>query len=277
MYTQIIVPFDGGEFSSRAIPVGKQLAQAMNAPLRIVAVAATAAHGDMLTAAIKYELPPLADVETTWTVRRGVPAAEIAKEWSDEPGALVCMSSVGRSRTAPMLGSVAEGVLQEMYGPVLLLGPHVRDRPFDVHGAMIVCSDGSPVSDTMLPVAAQWAITLPLEPWVVSVCDPDWRPIPAELRDDVATDITHAWQKAHQLEQEIRRPVQHEALHNSNAARAIAAFAQDKDAALIAMATHGATGLRRVALGSVTMAVVHCAPCPVLVSRAPHLPTHQEA
>jgi nucleotide-binding universal stress UspA family protein len=38
-------------------------------------------------------------------------------------------------------------------------------------------------------------------------------------------------------------------------------------ASLIAMATHGRTGLERVAVGSVTMAVVHRAPLPVLTLR----------
>jgi nucleotide-binding universal stress UspA family protein len=40
---------------------------------------------------------------------------------------------------------------------------------------------------------------------------------------------------------------------------------------LIAMATHGRTGLGRVALGSVAMQVVHRSPCPVLVVPSPNI------
>ena len=48
MYTKIIVPFDGSEFSSRAIPVAHQLAIATDAPLKIVAFGITASHVDRL-------------------------------------------------------------------------------------------------------------------------------------------------------------------------------------------------------------------------------------
>jgi nucleotide-binding universal stress UspA family protein len=162
-------------------------------------------------------------------------------------------------------------VLRDMYGPVLLLGPHADAEVFHVDGPMIVCSDGSAVADAVLPIAAQWAITLPLEPWVVTVSDPNPPLAPAEIRSDVVTDITHAAQLAHKLTHDIGRTAQHEALHNSHVPAAIAEFASDMNASLIVMSTHGATGLRRVALGSVTMAVVHRTPCPVLVYRPAHL------
>jgi nucleotide-binding universal stress UspA family protein len=275
MYTKIIVPFDGTDFSARAVVLGRQLCHAMNAPLRLVAFAPSLSHCDDLTAAVKGQLGSIDDVDCSWTVRVGEPVAEIARELSAEPGALVCMSSVGRSRSAPVLASVASGVLQEVFGPVLLLGPHADAQPFRTDGAMVICADGSTTGDAILPVAAQWAITLPLEPWVVTVHDPASRQVPAELRGDVATDITYTWHLAHRLERDIRRPVQHDALHSAHVPAAIAAFAKDEKAALIAMSTHGATGVRRVALGSVAMSVVHCAPCPVLVYRPAHLKSEE--
>jgi nucleotide-binding universal stress UspA family protein len=51
----------------------------------------------------------------------------------------------------------------------------------------------------------------------------------------------------------------------------IVELAETLDASMIAMGTHGRTGLARVALGSVTMAVAHRAPCPVLTVRPAHL------
>jgi nucleotide-binding universal stress UspA family protein len=271
MYTHIIVPFDGTDFSGRAIALGRQLSTTMHAPLRIVSFAHSHARCDELTAAVKSQMRCIDDVEATWSVRIGDPAAELAAEWAQAPGALVCMSSTGRSRSAPILGSVASAVLRDMYGPVLLLGPHAKEDAFRVDGPMVVCSDGSTVADAVLPLAAQWAITLPVEPWIVTVSDANPQLVPAEARSDVATDITHAWHLAHKLTHDIGRTAQHEALHSSHVPAAIAGFANDVNASLIVMSTHGATGLRRVVLGSVTMAVVHCAPCPVLVYRPAHL------
>ncbi|GAB4111160.1 MAG: universal stress protein [Roseiflexaceae bacterium] len=58
-----------------------------------------------------------------------------------------------------------------------------------------------------------------------------------------------------------------------HAAEAIVAAAAEAD--LIAMATHGYSGVRRWAVGSVTDRVLHTSPVPVFVARA--LPTHDYA
>ena len=274
MYSQIIVPFDGGDFSARSISVARDLAKLMNAPLKIVSFALTESHATDLRAAARHEAEAISDVPVTWHVRKvDNVVVEISKELAEEPGSLICMGSVGRSRSAPVLGSVAEGVLHETFGPVLLVGPHARTGEFASTGVMVVCTDGSSAGADILPIAAQWAITLPLEPWVINVQDPDGMPVSPELRDDIGFESTYAWHVAHELKHQIGRTVQHEVLHAASAARAIASFADDKRATMIAMSTHGATGLRRVALGSVTMAVVHRATCPVLVHRPPKLPS----
>ena len=274
MYTRITVPFDGGDFSARSINVARNVARLMNAPMKIVAFALTASHADDLRVAVREQAEAITDVAVTWEVRKvDNVVVEIAKELAEDPGALICMGSVGRSRSAPVLGSVAEGVLQETFGPVLLVGPHAQTDEFSPAGVLVVCADGSSASEQVLPIASQWLITLPLEPWVINVQDPDAPRVSAELQSDVATDVTLAWHVAHNLQRQIGRTVQYDVLHATSAARAISGFADEKKATMIAMSTHGETGLRRVALGSVTMAVVHRAKCPVLVHRPPHLPS----
>jgi nucleotide-binding universal stress UspA family protein len=49
----------------------------------------------------------------------------------------------------------------------------------------------------------------------------------------------------------------------------ILAMADELDAGLMVMGTHGRTGLRRLLLGSVAEKVVRAAPCPVLTVRVP--------
>jgi nucleotide-binding universal stress UspA family protein len=60
-------------------------------------------------------------------------------------------------------------------------------------------------------------------------------------------------------------------LCRGDAATEIVALAEDLKADLIVMGTHGRTGLRRLALGSVAEAVLRRAPCPVLTVKAPFL------
>jgi nucleotide-binding universal stress UspA family protein len=54
---------------------------------------------------------------------------------------------------------------------------------------------------------------------------------------------------------------------SGNPADAIVRLAQDRQADLIVMGTHGRTGLQHVLLGSVAEKVVRLAPCPVLTVR----------
>ena len=48
-------------------------------------------------------------------------------------------------------------------------------------------------------------------------------------------------------------------------------LARTLPASLVALSTHGRTGLARVTLGSVAASLVHSAPSPVLLTRPPHL------
>jgi len=54
-------------------------------------------------------------------------------------------------------------------------------------------------------------------------------------------------------------------VHDHHPAAGIVRFAEDRRVSLIVVSTHGRSGLSRVVMGSVAMAVVHTAGCPVLV------------
>jgi nucleotide-binding universal stress UspA family protein len=58
-------------------------------------------------------------------------------------------------------------------------------------------------------------------------------------------------------------------LDHGHAAAGILRAADDLDADLIVMGTHGPTGLRRLLVGNVAEAVLREAPCPVLTLKAP--------
>ena len=60
-------------------------------------------------------------------------------------------------------------------------------------------------------------------------------------------------------------------------AETIVRIAQERDADLIVMGTHGRTGLQHVLLDSVAEKVVRLAPCPVLTVRCPTKPAEEVA
>ena len=272
MYTRLIVPFDGSTHAARAIPVARKLAAAMNAPLRIVGFSLTSTYTNDMRESMHHLIDGLGELEEvacSWRVDQVDDVVmAIAKELAEEPGALICMTSAGRSRSAPVLGSVADGVLRETFGPTLLVGPQVDPERFNLHGKLLICTDGSDTSRSILPIAAQWAIALPLDPWIISVRSPTDATVPAD--SDLGAESAYVGHVAHELARDIGRPVQHDTLHHKRAARALVELAKD-NASLIAMSTHGRTGLSRLAMGSVAMDVVHHATCPVLLHRPPHL------
>ena len=71
--------------------------------------------------------------------------------------------------------------------------------------------------------------------------------------------------------------VVHEIRRGINAAPTILEYADEQDADLIVMGSHGRRGFRRLLLGSVTEEVVRLSPCPVLVVRnRPEKPAPRE-
>ena len=98
---------------------------------------------------------------------------------------------------------------------------------------------------------------------VVSVSPPD-----APATGDTS-DVALPAHLAHELARELGRDVDFDSLHGDDVADAVVRYAVDRDAGLIAAATHGRTGLKRIALGSTTMAMVHRSPVPVLTQRPP--------
>jgi nucleotide-binding universal stress UspA family protein len=83
--------------------------------------------------------------------------------------------------------------------------------------------------------------------------------------ESAARDTLEGWVRRHlkgksRVRIVIRAGVTHEA---------ICKVAEEADASLIVMATHGRRGLGHVILGSVTERVLRDAPCPVLVVRPP--------
>ena len=264
MYLQIVVPTDGSEASLQAFGPAKQLATVCDSPVVVIAVIGTDENAAEIEAQLRERLPAFdASRDRIIIDQNGGPADAIIAELERLPGSLLCMRSTGRAHTEPILGLVTEAVLRATTGPAVLIGPHVDTGTWRLHGPMVVCTDGSTTSHTIVPLAAQWGIAMGVDLTVCAVTDPDARP------DADTSDIALPAHVAHELQHHIGRPVDFDSLHGTDVPRAIIHFAEDRNAGLIAAATHGHTGLKRLAMGSTTMSLVHHAPVPVLTQRPP--------
>lgn len=267
MVQHIIVPVDGSDASWRAADTAIGLARRCDASVEVVEVV--------------FDQPDAAEAVTRLTDRLaerntdGLAVAtrvEIAPESvartvgalvEEQPDATVVMASHGRGRSAALLGSVTEELLQQIFGPILVVGPRATSPRFT--GPIVATVDGSDASESVLPLAASWGIELGVEPWIVEVADPDVMVSP-DLNESA-----YPARLARQLSQRSGHAVQFDVLHGHHVHDEVVSFADTLGASMIVASTHGRTGMSRFVIGSTAAAFVRHAPCPVLLVRPPHL------
>jgi nucleotide-binding universal stress UspA family protein len=271
--TKVVVPLDGSQLGASAIGPAGDLAEATGATLRLLTAEPLVLWRERVQEATAYLEQQAAGtglpgIETL--VVEDHAAHQAILHESRTEGTVVCMAAHGRGGLGyAALGSVAEAVLHDSHHPILLVGPELASPPQQLRqGDVVVAVDGSRGSEAILPVVADWAHMLELRPWVVEV-------LPAATGNvDDSRKPPHESSTVRGVAQRLRDDgvsAEWEVLHESDTADALLNFASQLPAALIAMGTHGRTGLARAALGSVTMNVVHGSACPVLVARMPKL------
>ncbi|PPD57840.1 universal stress protein [Dehalogenimonas etheniformans] len=140
---------------------------------------------------------------------------------------------------------------------------------------IVVPLDGSPVSEQVLPMAAELA-----------KCTPDSKIILLEVIKPVGPSVIDALVLSNASEVETLTPAEAKdylrqiaakylaGIHvqilaeEGGAAEIILQTAKDNKADVIAMASHGRSGIARLTLGSVTSQVINHAEIPVLVVKA---------
>ena len=273
MFQQIIVPLDGSEEAALAIGPAAALAQRTGVPIHLLALHRDGDDRD------EFEAMVLAQLGSTGDVTRVVDVAPIKKSIAEDirdlaarhAPALIVMATHGRGRSAAVVGSVANDILEHPNQPVLLVGPSSISGRFRTHGAALVSVTGEDDRDVLDTTVALLATT-DFEPVVVHVVHPDSaRQLDlahtAPGGSDFPMESAAAERCAHAIEASTDRTnVDFDVHHDKHPARTIVEQASARRAGVIVMATHARHGLDRLSHGSVTADVVRDAPCPVLVT-----------
>jgi nucleotide-binding universal stress UspA family protein len=254
-----VVPLDDSEFAERAVPVAATLARRLGGSVLLAPTAEARMRALSYGAEPGRSLPAPTEVAAAL----GAPAAPAVRRIvHDTSGGVLCMTTHGRGAFGwAVLGSFTEAVLREHDAPAILVGSHCRTA-WDRGSYILVCLDGARVDDPVVPVAIHWARALGLRAYVAHVIHPldvEGATHPDRVVDAVVDQFTAAGVDAAPR-----------FMRASYVAGAIADEAAHEPAALIAMNTHARKGFARFALGSVAMATVGLAPCPVLVTPLPH-------
>jgi nucleotide-binding universal stress UspA family protein len=300
MYSKILVPLDGSTVAEQVLPYARFLAARLKLPIEFLAVvdpAVIAVSGlthdpryiGKLTeegrrASEKY----LARVSETFSedfvarrVAIGNPAVVIIETAAQDKSMLVVMATHGRTGMSRwLLGSVAEKVLRGSTNPLLLVraGEGGRGNGSIKFETVVVPLDTSTLAETVLRDVADLAKLLQLRVILMHAYElplsayygaenydtSDYRSFAAQLKDEARKYLD---EKVEELKGRGLAKVSSMLLEGS-AADEIIALTRRQPNSLIAISTHGYSGVKRWVLGSVTEKVArHCGD-PVLVVRA---------
>ncbi|MGB5759270.1 MAG: universal stress protein [Acidimicrobiales bacterium] len=266
MFNRILTPLDGSLPATYALVAAEDLANRFDADLQVLTLTQKGRSEIGLSRIIERQVAriehhPRVDIRPlSYTV-----AEDIAGEFDRVDGTLVVMSTWARGRAAGFVSNVSEDVLRLVREPIVMVGPDTLVEDGWLDGPMFITTDGSPFGDSIVPFAGQFAVDAGLEPWLISVVDDS--KIPAGV--DRAGEVNAVAVLADSMEAVVGKPVNYDVLHGHEPAKAIAEYAERHDASLIAMSTHGRSGVWRLTQGSVAMDVVKHAGCPVLLNRPP--------
>jgi len=301
MYRKILVPLDGSPSAENVLPYARALAKRLALPVDLLEVVDIVEMARGIPAAEGLFIDQLAEDEARRSgayldavaqsfagaavhcmVKRGHAADIIVDTAAGDRDTLIAIATHGRSGVNRfMLGSVAEKVLRGAANPLLLVRAHeaARIEGEAVLKSVIVPLDGSGLAETILPVVEESAKKLQLEVILIRVYavpygaytagegfyDPvNLDAFLARLRQET---IDYLENKTAELKRRGIEKVSYVAKEGL-CADEIIKFARATPNNLVAMCSHGYSGVKRWVLGSVTETVVRHSGDPVLVLRA---------
>ncbi len=286
---EILVPLDGSGEAESVIPYLRDLAPRFSSRVHVLGIGMgrKARRVNRLLEdyvnRIAHELQS-DNVKAEAVTRYGIAADKILDFTTENDIDLIIMATHGRSGiTRWWMGSVAEKVISEATAPVLLIRSK-RPRKTGAAGKLnflhkiLAPLDGSDIGEAALTYVESLAINSGASISLLQVVSPpgtveasllggpDWRKF-VKAMQDAGKDYLKAI--AEKLSSKGIKPT-YEVVAGDPAEK-IVEYADNNSVSLIAMSTHGRTGLTRWVLGSIADKVLHSARIPILLVRSPKM------
>jgi nucleotide-binding universal stress UspA family protein len=302
LYERILIPLDGSELAQIVLPYAEKLAKALGSQLILIYVSESDEdkyhhmhqfYLQQMAEAAKRDAERFQDRQGAGTIKVnsvimvGDPAGEIVEYAAKQDIGLIVMSTHGRSGIKRWaMGSVADKVLRATRQPIALI--RAKGARPDMLGErtilskILVALDGSKESEAVIPHIEELASKLQAEVILLQVIAPDYHIYAAggpEYGVYAEQQIESMKKFARDYLEEIitglkRRDIAAKAeIILGTAAETIINFADQTNASLVAMTTHGRSGVGRWAIGSVAERVLRAGNTPLLLVRSPGAPT----
>jgi nucleotide-binding universal stress UspA family protein len=296
MLKLIIVPLDGSEFGEQAIPIALHVAAGISAEVELVHVYEAvppyytqgappldSALDEALRAEWQHYLERLAErlrrktpLTIATVVLSGPVGATLAEHVEEQRAELVAAATHGRGGLSrASLGSVASTIVRRACAPVLLIRPSESSNasaPRYPFARVLVPLDGSAEAEEAIVHALRIASDDGVEYLLVHVVMP--LVFPLEATGAPVLDLSHIRESAEAYLEDVADRVRERVasvkthvLEHAHTARAILHYAAESGADLVAMETHGRSGISRLLVGSVADKVARGSRVPVLLHR----------
>ena len=286
MYSSILVPLDGSGFSGQILPYVRLLAGASRCAVELLHIRDGAARppftlgAQPIDAYLKEVAAKYLTGDVRITILEGDPAEAIISRAKANRDCAVAMTTHGLSGLRRwLLGSIAHKVAQGAENPLLLIRPQESEEAAEVKlKTVIVPLDGSSLAESVLPHVISLARPLALEVNLIRVYA-----LPASayvVAEGVAGAGPAPFREAAEKESGAYLDGKVAELRATGIGRVLATtlegepageiidLARKTPANLIAISTHGRSGIGRWLLGSVAERVLQHSGDPVLLIRA---------
>lgn len=303
MLDQLLVTLDGSEFGEHALPFAEAIARKtgssvnlthvhccdpptdllQNTPFQYEGVSMEAYHDRTVeeqrsyledrALAFKEKAP---GVQVTVSLLEGYVTEALERQAKEIDAGLIVMTTHGRTGVSrAWLGSVADSLVRNSSYPLLVIRPLEDGKSFPEarFQHILVPLDGSATGERILEPTLALGRAMGSRLTLLHVVSPHVSvgarvsPLPAgHLQERLEGARTYLSGMLERLEEE---GLEAEAIIESHfaPARAILKTAESQEVDLIAIATHGYTGVKRALLGSVTDKVLRASRWPLLLVR----------
>jgi nucleotide-binding universal stress UspA family protein len=285
MWEKILVPLDGSDLAELALPYAEELAVAFDSDVVLVYVSEPAEdqyrhmhqlYMEEVAGQMRNRINKVSPL-----VLPGRPAEEIIGYAEKNDVNLIIMTSHGRSGiTAWAAGSVASKVLQAAKVPLLLIRatkPPQREPGKHLLNRILLPLDGSEVGEAAVPYVQDLIDRLesevilfgvvPAGQHIRTVGGLDYILYPEQHLELVKAEAREYLNKVYRRLKRRKGRVRVE-LKVGDIAREIISFAEETSASLIAISSHGRSGMAKWVFGSIAHKVVQVNNTPILLVRA---------
>ena len=300
MFERILVALDGSKSSEMVLPYAEEIAGKFHSEVSLVGVlendkASITSTGiknnDILYLYLEGKAKEVAEqgrefgIEASHQITFKLLTGNIAQNilsYSDEINAdLIGLTSRGASSHQKwVLGNVSAKILRATNKPVLLVRSRAGEaalREKRIVKKILLPLDGSEIGESAIPVAESLAINLGAQLTLIHVLEPLTRSGMYDMNPGIQLDnLDNRDVEAKAYLAKVSASIKaRKGLESSVVvtmgyhASEIADYAKHHDIDLIAMSTHGRTGLMQWVFGSVTDKILHYGDTPVLVVRPP--------